>query len=98
MTAAQYHLRSAAAFGLGVVVCAASWLWTHHLQTTGAVMFGYWIGVAGSAVPAVVLTVCILWLRRERSRGELAARVFWLWPLLLLSMLLLAFMILFPLL
>ena len=96
MTAAQYHLRSAAALALGVLVCAASWLWTHYLQTTGAVMLGYWVGVVGSAVPAIVLITCILWLQRERSRGESAARVFWLWPLFVLSIILLAFMVLFP--
>ena len=96
MTAARYHLRSAAALALGVLVCAASWLWTHHLQTSGAVMFGYWVGVLGTAVPAIVLTSCIIWLRRERRRGESAARVFWLGPVLVLSMILLAFMVVFP--
>ncbi len=98
MTASYYHLRSAGAFAIGILVCAASWLWTYHLQTTGATIFGYWIGVLGSAIPALVLIACIFWLRRERSRGELAAKVFWLWPLLSVSLLLLAFMILFPLL
>lgn len=96
MTTAHYHLRSAGALALAILVCAASWLWTYQLQKSGALIFGYWIGVVGSAMPALALIGCILWLRRVRSRGEPAAKVFWLWPLLAVSLLLLAFMILFP--
>jgi cytochrome bd-type quinol oxidase subunit 2 len=59
-------------------------------------MFGYWVGVLGTVVPGIVLTSCIIWLRRERRRGESTARVFWLAPLLVLSVILLAFMVVFP--
>ena len=94
MTTADYHLRSAAALALGVLVCAATWLLTEsRWGTTGAINIFYLIGIFGTAVPALVLIACILWLRRERSKGESAARVFWLWPLLSVNLLLLAWMV-----
>jgi hypothetical protein len=94
MTAAHYHFRSAAALVLGVLVCKATWLLTEpRWGTTGAINIFYLIGILGTAVPALVVIVCILWLRRERSRGESAARVFWLWPLLSVNLLLLGWMV-----
>jgi hypothetical protein len=94
MTAAHYHFRSAAALALGVLVCAATWLLTEpRWGTTGVINIFYAIGILGAAVPAFVSIACIVWLRRERSRGESAARVRWLWPLLSVNLLFLAWMV-----
>ncbi len=72
-TSRFYRLCTAAAFGLAVVGCAASWVWTHHLQTTGRVIAGYWVGVVGSSLPALALTASLVWRWREHARGEASA-------------------------
>jgi len=98
MTAAHYQHTCAAALAAGVVACAAGWLWSHHVHVTGgAAIRSYWIGVAGSAMPALALAACATWLRLERSRGEAEATVRWVTPLFWLCVALLLFMVLFPL-
>jgi hypothetical protein len=94
MTAAHYNRRSAAALFLGLLVCVATWRLTEpRWGTTNAINIFYAIAILGVAVPAFVTIGCIVWLRLERSRGESAARVPWLWPLFAVNLLFLAWMV-----
>ena len=77
---------------------ALTWRWADRTYATGARVHAYWIGVAGSAIPALVVGSCTLWLWRERLRGQSAASVRWLNPLLVLSLAFLALMLVLPLL
>ena len=88
------HFRSATALALGVLVCVATWLLSEpHWGTTSAINIFYAIAVLGAAVPALAMLPCILWLRIERSRGEPAAGVGWLWPLISLNVLFVAWLV-----
>jgi hypothetical protein len=95
MSPGGYHLRCAAIVAVAVLLCGASWVWAHSVDTQGKVMLGYWIGVAGSALPAVALAGCQVWLI-DQPAAAAGARA-WVRPLLWLSVAFLGFMVLFPL-
>ena len=98
MTSPQYQRITVGALLIALLALALCWRWADQAYLAGARMRGYWIGVAGSALPAVVLAGCALWLWGARKRGRSAASISWLVPLLALCVAFLAFMLLFPLL
>ena len=95
MANSSYQRSVAAALACAVLGCAASWYWADRLYRAGARVRGYWIAVAGTALQALVLAACALWLHTKGSGAAKAPRIAWLMPALWLSVALLGFMVAF---
>lgn len=78
--------------------CAASWLAADAVYRGGSALPGYWIGVVGSALPAVGAGLGLRYLRRHRERAEPTAAEHRFKGLLVLALFFVAVMALFPLL
>jgi hypothetical protein len=96
MLRTRYERICATAFAVAALGCAILWRAADHVYAHGDRAVGYWIGVAGCALPAAALTGCWIWLRRARIRGAQAASVPWLPLLLALSAMLLLVVLVFP--
>ncbi len=97
-TSSRYLLVSVVALLAGVLLCAASWVWADHVYRAGTRMLAYWIGVVGSACPALALGVAKLWLDTQGGSGQAGRAPAQVRALLWASACFLAFMVVFPLL
>ena len=94
MSSSRYQRITVAVLLVAVVAAGATWRSADQAYRAGARVNGHWIAVAGSALPALALASCALWLGRERRRGEAGATIKWLHPLLALSVVFVAFIVL----
>ncbi|MEO8741473.1 MAG: hypothetical protein ABI537_17475 [Casimicrobiaceae bacterium] len=78
--------------------CAASWFAADAVYRGGSALPGYWIGLLGSALPAVGTWLGLRYLRRHRERAEPTSAENWFKRLLVLALTFVAVMGLFPLL
>ncbi len=78
--------------------CAASWFAADAVYRGGSAVPGYWIGVVGSALPAVGAGLGLRYLRHHRERAKPTGAEEWFKGLLVLALFFLAVMALFPLL
>ena len=93
----SYQRTCTAVLIVTVTLTVFGWWLADRAYSTGAQHLGYAMGVLSVALPALALSACVFWLRGRRERGDPAARVVWLIPLLKLSMAFFAVMFLFSL-
>lgn len=78
MAIVSYQRMTGIALAVAVMCTVVLWSWGDRLYRAGAQGAGWAIGMAGLAVPPLVLACCAIWLRRERRAGHAAATVPWL--------------------
>jgi hypothetical protein len=92
----RYQLVVAGALVAAICVCVLAWYLADQVYGTGDRMFGYVIGIAGSALPLVVLVISRYWLAAQPDVTQTASTLRWVRALLWVSALFLVVLLLFP--
>ena len=82
----------------GMGSCAASWVASDRMYRAGSTMPAYWLGVAGSALPALVFWLSVRYLRKRRTGAGPDSAEKWFAAGTLLALVFLGLMAVFPLL